>query len=284
MATHQTLNLGDIQLSYWEWNQGQEPLLLLHGLANHALVWTSFAEYLCDRFHHRYHIVAVDMRGHGDSSKPKTGYTFKEAIGDLEALLTHLGWQSTHIVAHSWCGKLAPIWAVKSPHRLRSMVLVDPIFITKMPGVMKLTFPILYRVLPSLKEIEPVPTYAAAENRAKTLPLYQGWTPIQQQIFQTGIEQKPDGTWASKCTIAARNEIFAEVMRVPGLTQPIHIPTLFIQPEKGVNRLEWQLKPYKKYLKNLRICQVPGNHWPFVVEPAAFNQIVAEFLAEQIAG
>lgn len=280
MATHQILNLGEIQLSYWEWNQGQEPLLLLHGLANHALVWTSLAEYLCDR----YHIVAVDMRGHGDSSKPKTGYTFKEAIADLEALLAHLGWQSTHIVAHSWCGKLAPIWAVKSPHRLRSMVLVDPIFITKMPGVMKLTFPILYRVLPSLKEIEPVPTYEAAENRAKTLPLYQGWTPIQQQIFQTGIEQKPDGTWASKCTIAARNEIFAEVMRVPGLTQPIHIPTLFIQPKKGVNRLEWQLKPYKKYLKNLRICQVPGNHWPFVVEPAAFNQIVAEFLAEQIAG
>jgi haloacetate dehalogenase len=277
MATHQTLNLSDIQLSYWEWNQGKEPLLLLHGLANHALVWTSLAEYLCDR----YHIVAVDMRGHGDSSKPKTGYTFKEAIADLEALLEHLGWQSTHIVAHSWCGKLAPIWAVKSPHIIRSMVLVDPIFITKMPAAMKITFPILYRVLPSLKEIEPVPTYEAAENRAKTLPLYQGWSLEQQQIFQAGIEQKPDGTWASKCTIAARNEIFEEVMRVPGLTEPIQIPTLFIQPEKGVNRMEWQLKPYKTYLKNLRICQAPGNHWPFLVEPAAFNRIVAEFLAEQ---
>ncbi len=280
MATHQTLNLGDIQLSYWEWNQGQEPLLLLHGLANHALVWASLAEYLRDR----YHIVAVDMRGHGDSSKPKTGYTFKEAIGDLEALLDHLGWKSTHIVAHSWCGKLAPIWAVKSPHLIRSMVLVDPIFITKMPAAMKLIFPILYRVLPSLKEIEPVPTYEAAENRAKALPLYQGWSQEQQQIFQNGIEQKPDGTWASKCTIEARNEIFAEVMRVPGLTEPIQIPTLFVQPEKGVNRMEWQLKPYKTYLKKLRICQAPGNHWPFIVEPAAFNRIVEEFLAEQTAG
>ncbi len=276
MATHQTLNLSDIQLSYWEWNQGKEPLLLLHGLANHALVWTSLAEYLCAR----YHIVAVDMRGHGDSSKPKTGYTFKEVIADLEALLNHLGWQSTHIVAHSWSGKLTLIWAVKSPHIIRSMVLVDPIFITKMPAVMKLTFPILYRVLPSLKEIEPVPTYEAAENRAKTLPLYQGWTPIQQQVFQAGIEQKPDGTWASKCTIEARNEIFEEVMRVPGLTEPIQIPTLFIQPERGVNRMAWQLKPYKTYLKNLRICQAPGNHWPFLVEPATFNRIVAEFLAE----
>lgn len=288
MPVRQTLNLSDIQLSYLEWNQGKEPLLLLHGLANHALVWSSLGDYLSDR----YHIVAVDMRGHGYSSKPKTGYTFEEAIADLEALLDHLGWNSTHIVAHSWCGKLAPIWAVKagdsrkgsaSRNRIRSMVLVDPIFITKMPPAMKLTFPILYKVLPSLKELEPVPSYAAAENRAKELPLYQGWRPFQQQVFKEGIEQKSDGTWGSKFIIEARNEIFEQVMRVPGLTEPIYIPTLFVQPEKGVNRMEWQLKPYKTYLKNLRICQAPGNHWPFLVQPEAFNQIVEEFLGSQMA-
>jgi pimeloyl-ACP methyl ester carboxylesterase len=104
MPARQTLNLSDFQLSYLEWNQGKEPLLLLHGLGNHGLVWSSLGDYLSDR----YHIVAVDMRGHGYSSKPETGYTFEEAIADLEALLDHLGWQSTHIVAHSWCGKLAP--------------------------------------------------------------------------------------------------------------------------------------------------------------------------------
>ncbi|HBY78520.1 MAG TPA: alpha/beta hydrolase, partial [Cyanobacteria bacterium UBA11148] len=36
MPLRQTLSLPDIQLSYLEWNQGQEPLLLLHGLADHA--------------------------------------------------------------------------------------------------------------------------------------------------------------------------------------------------------------------------------------------------------
>jgi len=276
----QTLNLSDIQLSYLEWNQGSEPLLLLHGFGNHALVWSSLGDFLSDR----YHIVAVDMRGHGNSSKPETGYTFEDAIADLEGLLDYLGWSSTHIVAHSWCGKLSPIWAVKSPDRIRSMVLVDPIFITKMPAAMKLTFPLLYRVLPSLQEIGPFPSYEAAEKRAKELTQYEGWSSLQQNVFQENMEQKADGTWGSKFVVQARNEIFENVMRVPGLTEPIDIPTLFVQPEKGVNRMEWQLKPYKKYLKNLRICQAPGNHWPFLSQPEAFNKIVEEFLGLQMAG
>ncbi len=61
----------------------------------------------------------------------------------------------------------------------------------------------------------------------------------------------------------------------------VDIPTLFIQSEKGVNRKDWQLKPYKTYLKNLRIGKVPGNHWPFLVQPEAFNQTVKTFLEEQ---
>lgn len=50
--TRQTLELKTLKLSYLEWNpNGQQPLLLLHGLADHALVWTSLAEDLGDRYH-----------------------------------------------------------------------------------------------------------------------------------------------------------------------------------------------------------------------------------------
>ncbi|NEQ63369.1 MAG: alpha/beta hydrolase, partial [Moorea sp. SIO4A1] len=42
-----------------------------------------------------------------------------------------------------------------------------------------------------------------------------------------------------------------------------------------------QLKPYKTYLKKLTIRQVPGNHWPFLVEPEEFNRAVELFLEEQ---
>ncbi|MGK7918364.1 MAG: alpha/beta fold hydrolase [Prochloraceae cyanobacterium] len=277
MPLRQSLKLPQIELSYLEWKQAQEPLMLLHGLADCALVWASLGDYLAPS----YQIVAPDLRGHGESSKPETGYTFAEAIADLEALMDRLGWVDAHIVAHSWSAKLLAIWATERPERFRSLILVDPFFINKIPGFFKITFPILYRVLPFLQGMGPFNSYEEAEKLARKLKQYRGWTPLQQQAFRAGIEQKLDGTWGSKFTIAARNEIFEEVMRVAGLTQTIEIPTLFIKPKQGINRTEWQLKPFKTYLKKLNVCEVPGNHWPFLVEAEDFNSTVEVFLAEQ---
>ncbi len=279
MFTRNSLKLPDIELSYLEWNSktGTEKvprLLLLHGLADSAVVWTGLGNYLSNR----YHIVAPDMRGHGESSKPEIDYTFARAIADLEALMVHLNWQNAHIIGHSWTGKLAPIWARQNGDRFSSMILVDPIFITKLPAVMKLTLPIVYRKLDCLKCMGPFATLAQAEAAAKQWGEYAGWSEVQQRIFQHQIEQKSDGSWGSKFTISARNQIFSEVMKVAGLTEDIDIPTLFVQPEKGVNRMDWQMQPYQRYLKNLVIQKVPGNHWCFLTQPDTFNQTVADFL------
>ena len=170
MPLRQRLSKPDIELSYLEWNQGEEPLLLLHGLADNALVWSGLGDDLAAD----YHIVAPDMRGHGESSKPEDDYTFESAIADLEALMDHLGWSSAHVVSHSWTGKLAAIWARKNPERLRSMILVDPIFIWKMPSLLRLTFPLLYRYLSFLKGMGPFPSYAEAEAQARQLKQYEG--------------------------------------------------------------------------------------------------------------
>jgi pimeloyl-ACP methyl ester carboxylesterase len=124
----------------------------------------------------------------------------------------------------------------------------------------------------------PFDTYTQAQQQAQKLKQYHRWSIFQQAVFEGGIEQKPDGRWGGKFVVQARDEIFADVMEVAGLTSPIAIPTLLIQPERGLNRTAWQLKPYRTYLQNLQITQVPGNHWCFLVEPTAFNQTVANFL------
>ncbi|NEO58428.1 MAG: alpha/beta hydrolase [Okeania sp. SIO3B5] len=279
LYTRKTVNLPEIQLSYLEWqseeNQDKkQPLLLLHGLADLALVWSSLGEYLADK----YHIVAPDMRGHGESGKPENGYTFEKTITDLEALMEHLNWSSAHILGHSWTGKLACIWARQNSEIFKSMILVDPVFIGKMPGLIKVTFPILYRTLETLKGMGPFDSFTEAETQAKQLGKYAGWSKFQEMVFQESMEEKADGKWGSKFVVPARNEIFEEVMRVPGLTEYIDVPTLFIQPEKGVNRSELQIQPYQKYLRNLKMEKVPGNHWVFLVEPEKFNQTVGNFL------
>ena len=277
--TRNRLSLDEIQISYLQWNSSvnsssSQKLLLLHGLADQALVWQSLGEQLSDR----YHIVAPDMRGHGESSKPDQGYKFSELIADLEALMEHLQWSNAHILGHSWTGKLAAIWARQNPKRFKSLILVDPIFIMKLPGFFKFTLPILYRQLDCLKLIGPFVSFEQAEQQARQLAQFKDWSLLQQQLFQASIEEKSDGTWGSQFGIPARNQIFEEVMEVPGLTEPITIPSLFIQPEQGVNRMNWQLKPYQKYLTHLKVERVPGNHWAFLVKPEQFNQAVAQFL------
>lgn len=279
MPERKTLQLPNITISYLEWKpenaSADTPrLLLLHGLADNATVWTS----LGDDLGNQYHIVAPDLRGHGESGKPETGYFFKDTMGDLEALMADLNWKNAHVLGHSWAGKLAAIWAKERPEIFCSMILVDPIFIIKMPAIMKLTLPILYRKLECLKCMGPFASLGDAEAVARGLGEYAGWSSLQELVFYSNMEQKPNGSWGSKFVKPARNEMFEEVMRVPGLTVPIDIPSLLVLADKGVNRFEWQIQPYKRFLTNLMIEKVAGNHWAFLVEPAGFNRAVSAFL------
>ncbi len=290
-AKRHSCRRGEIEISYLEWNgakssipENSEPksnvtkrLLLLHGLADCAVAWSSLGEFLGDR----YHIVAPDLRGHGESSKPESGYSSEEIIADLEALMSHLGWQQAHILGHSWGGKLATIWATKNSQRFASLILVDPFYVDRLPNWLKVTFPFLYRVLPFLQGMGPFKSEAAAIETAQNLKQYRQWTPRQQQVFLASIESKNDGTWGSKFTVAARNQIFTDVMQKSGLTKPLEIPSLFIQPTEGLNRTQWQLKPYYRYLSNLEVKQIPGNHWVFLVNSTEFNQAIATYLTDR---
>lgn len=162
IAQRHSCRRGKIEISYLEWdssgdlsNQGssrysshaKKPLLLLHGLADCAVGWSSLGAYLAEG----YHVVAPDLRGHGESSKPDHDYSSAAIIADLEALMNHLGWRQAHILGHSWGGKLATIWANQNPRRFSSLILVDPFYVDKLPSWLKITFPLLYRVLPLLK-------------------------------------------------------------------------------------------------------------------------------------
>ena len=271
----------EIEISYLEWRSNREtnpePLLLLHGLADSAMVWSSLGAYLSPK----YHIVAPDLRGHGESSKPDSGYSSAEIVADLKTLMTHLDWERSHILGHSWGAKVAAIWATQNPECFSSLILVDPFYIGKLPSWLQITFPFLYRVLPFLQGMGPFADRATAEELAKSLKQYRQWTPLQQQVFDASIEAKSDGTWGSKFTVPARNQIFTDVMRQAGLIEPLAIPSVFIQFTEGLNRTQWQLKPYQRYLSNLAIEQVSGNHWAFLVNPEEFNYEVAKFLDRQ---
>src|SRR5215204_4234671 len=84
----------------------RRPVLLVHGLASNALLWRGVAETLAARGHP---VAAVDLRGHGRSDSPTTGYTTEQAARDVTALATAMGWQASRpvVVGQSWGANVA---------------------------------------------------------------------------------------------------------------------------------------------------------------------------------
>lgn len=270
-----TLHTNNINLTYFSWGQpGKIPVLLLHGLADQGLVWEKVAQGLGDDFQ----VVAPDLRGHGDSDKPPSGYRSDDVIADLQGLMAHLGWERCHLVGHSWGGKVASIWACDRPEQFYSLTLVDPFFIGKLPRWMKLTFPILYKTLSFLKVLGHFPNYDAATEVARKIKEYSAWGDFEQTLFRRAMVQLADGQWTSKFVTVARNEIFEDSMVRDGFTRSRDLPSLLILPEAGLNRMAWQTAPCDRFLTQLETVQVPGNHWAMVGEPAAFTATLNQFL------
>ncbi len=266
-----------INLSYLEWRQGDVPLLLLHGMADHALVWKDLAENLGAP----YHIIAPDLRGHGDSSKPAEHYRFADMIADLTALMDAQGWTSANVLGHSWSGKMLVIWAQQQPHLFERLVLVDPAIMLALPRWTKILFPLLYKLLPFLSMLGPFQDFEHAQRQAQQLKQFKEWTPFQQDVFRASVEEKENGQWGSKFTLAAREPMFEAVIQTAGFTQEIEIPTLLIPATEGINTSERQLTPYRQFVQQLEIVPMESHHWPFLADPARFKTVVSDFLTNR---
>ena len=99
---------------------GRPAVVLLHGAAANAHWWDHLAPALAERFH----VVALDFRGHGDSDFPEelVPGAFRD---DLEALLEHLGAPGAALVGHSLGAQIA-LGHAASGAPSRALVLVDP--------------------------------------------------------------------------------------------------------------------------------------------------------------
>jgi pimeloyl-ACP methyl ester carboxylesterase len=101
------------------------PVLMVHGLASNARLWDGVAERLVRAGHP---VAAVDQRGHGQSSKPDSGYDFATLTGDLVALLEQLDWVGSRkpvVAGQSWGANVVLELAARHPDATAAVVLVD---------------------------------------------------------------------------------------------------------------------------------------------------------------
>jgi len=112
-----------LRLHYVDWgNESAPPLLLIHGNKDHARSWDWVARELRDE----YHVIAPDLRGHGDSAWAIGGhYMINEFVLDIAQLVDTLGLHPLTIVAHSLGGAVALQYAAIYPERVSNLVAIE---------------------------------------------------------------------------------------------------------------------------------------------------------------
>jgi len=118
------VTLPDVTLSVRQQGDGESgaDFLLVHGLASNARLWDETAAVLVDAGHRTW---AVDLRGHGESGLPDSGFDSGTAAKDLAAVCAALGLSSVIVAGQSWGGNVAVRFAAEHPELVTSLALVD---------------------------------------------------------------------------------------------------------------------------------------------------------------
>jgi len=122
-----TANVNGVRLHYLKAGTGKTPLVLLHGFGDTSRMWIPlFADFGKD-----FTVIAPDLRGLGDSSRPSSGYDKKTAAVDIHELVKSLGYERIDLVGHDIGLMVAYAYAAQFPNEVNKLALLE----APIPGI-----------------------------------------------------------------------------------------------------------------------------------------------------
>lgn len=186
-----------------EWEGDGPPIVVMHGFLEQGAAWHEVAQHLTRR------MVAPDQRGHGRSGHVGTGgfYHFWDYIGDLDALVDHLG-GSVDLVGHSMGGTVACYFAGTRPECVRRLVLVEGL------GPPDMTTTVVDRARRFLDDLKRGPTHrplASVDDAVRRIHAYNPALPhdVAVRLAARNTRLQDDGTltWTWDALHRARNPV-----------------------------------------------------------------------------
>ena len=122
-----TANVNGISIHYLKAGTGKTPLVLLHGFGDTSQMWIP----LFEEFGQDYTLIAPDLRGLGDSSRPASGYDKKTAAADIHQLVKSLGYERIDLIGHDIGLMVAYAYAAQYPQEVAKLALLE----APIPGI-----------------------------------------------------------------------------------------------------------------------------------------------------
>lgn len=264
------MTVNGVTLHYREWGVATAPMVvLLHGSSAHAGWWDDFATAFADRFR----VIALDLRGHGDSAHvTPPAYRIADYAADLQSLATQHAWPAFHLVGHSLGGMVAAAVAAQAPTLLGSLVVVDTGLRMNESGA---------RYMRRLRQFVPdeLGDHESAMRRFVLLPKQTCAAPEHiARIAAASIRQMESGGWSLKFDRATMEQ-FEPVDLLPPLRQ-LGCPILFVRGELSAVLTPERLRAIQAALPHASVAEVPGAHHHLMLDnPGGFESAVATFLA-----
>jgi pimeloyl-ACP methyl ester carboxylesterase len=119
--TPRTVNVDGLTLHYYEGGPADAPtLLMIHGFGANRDNWLRFARHFKD-----YQVIALDLPGFGESSKPDIDYDVASQTERVHAFAKTLGLTRLHLIGNSMGGHIAALYAARHPEQVLSVALLD---------------------------------------------------------------------------------------------------------------------------------------------------------------
>jgi len=117
------ITVNGLRLHYLDWGSpDKQPFIMLHGIGRVA---HSF-DHIAPKFNQDYHVLAIDMRGHGDSAwSPEGAYLVQDYAKDLEAFIAQLNLRNVVLLGNSTGGRVVQVYAGMHPERVAKLVVED---------------------------------------------------------------------------------------------------------------------------------------------------------------
>lgn len=252
-------------------------LLLLHAIRNTKMLFAGIVPELAQR----YRVIAVDLRGHGNSAKDEP-YSFEAIVDDLVGLLDAEEADRVTVAAASFSAVPAQMLAVREPRRITGLILMDGGFyrLSDMPGFDLAT--VVERLVttrfPSVEEAE---RQFADRYGEGNLP--RGW-------MEDELEQKEDGGYGYRLSEQAFSAYFHayETYDKERLFGQLSCPVLLLVADE--NRLPDDeqrtfyhdaLASYREAVKWARIKSIPDSlHLLMVTNPRDTVEEIKDFIQE----
>jgi len=260
-----TLTVNGLALRYLEWGEAEAPpIVCVHGYTGSADAFNALARPLEDR----YRILALDVRGHGESAWSPTGaYRYADQAGDLAEFAKQLRLDKFVLIGTSMGGIIAMAYAAEHAERLLGLVIND-IGPDVEAGSQRITGLVGSRPdeFGTLEE--------AMAYRRSVSPIVAGRSPEDQRELALGVlRRRPDGRWGWKMDPAyieqrVRRGAPARPPLWPAL-QALPCPTMVVWGEESDVLSEAQMLRMVEVLPRGELVRVPGiGHAPTLVEPA----------------